>query len=112
MQALVLDVNLAALYLTDTHVPSLMRGNMRDYNNEGVSFEAQPTVAPFWARIILGPYCAQYILQALDPHFFFVYFRCAASVFLLVVVNVNVESCFIDGGYQHVVHRFFPLEQL
>lgn len=37
MQALVLDVNLAVMYLTDTHAPSIMRGNMRDYTDEGVS---------------------------------------------------------------------------
>ncbi|CAM9233744.1 unnamed protein product [Ectocarpus sp. 13 AM-2016] len=35
-RALVLDVRLAVMYLTDTHVPSIMRGSMRNYTDEGI----------------------------------------------------------------------------
>lgn len=50
-QALVLDVKLAVMYLTDTHVPSIMRGNMRNYTDEGVSVSKEPRENRTSARV-------------------------------------------------------------
>lgn len=50
-QALVLDSRLAVMYLTDTHVPSIMRGNMRNYTEEGVSVSKKPRENHTSARV-------------------------------------------------------------
>ncbi len=54
-QAIVLDVTHAVMYVTDTHVPSLLTGNMRDYNGEGVSSELWGSELRRTTRPSFGP---------------------------------------------------------